>query len=98
MSYDQIADALIECQTEITLWEQRRRTLLERLSEAHKAGLLPTEWKHSGYSFRLSPGRRTIVYSDRAKAALEAFKLQSLEDGNAIWKQGEPFWTVKVAR
>jgi hypothetical protein len=98
MEYDAIADALIECQTEISLWQQRRETLLGQLSSAHQAGRVPTSWKHSGYSFTLSPGRKTVAYSDKAKLALENFKQSCLESGDASWKEGLPFWTVKVAR
>lgn len=95
---EQLAAKLADARAQRKLWQGKEDALVEQLVAAHTAGVAPTKFTASGWSFTFQEGRKTIIYPSAVTEAVKALQQQAVEQGITETKIGSPFWRISPAK
>ena len=95
---DALALQLADARAQRKLWEEKEAALVEKLVQAHQAGVAPTKFTSHGWSFCFQEGRQTVVYPGNVTRAIKALQAQAVEAGITETRIGKPFWKVMPAK
>jgi hypothetical protein len=95
---DALLDGVTAIKAQQKQLEQQLEPLLEALNEAMAAGQLDPAFSHNDWSFCHSPGRLSYAFPaavQQIEQQLKAAKETAIQQGSAIEKRGNPFWTIR---
>ena len=89
-----LAAKLADARAQKKRWEALEAELSEKLIEAHTAGVVPTKFKASGWSFSFQEGRQTVQFPPEVAAEIKFIQAAAVEAGITTVKVGNPFWRI----
>ena len=95
---DATLDAVVSIKRQIKELESELDAL-DTLRTAVDDGNLDPQFEHNDAKFNLQAGRTTYTYPPDVKAIADNLKRaqsDSVANGTAIAKQGNPFWTINL--
>ena len=95
---DVLALQLADARAQRKLWEDKEAALVEKLVQAHEAGVAPTKFTSNGWSFTFQTGRQTVQYPDAVAAEIKFIQAAAVEAGITTIKIGKPFWKIVPAK
>jgi hypothetical protein len=93
-----LAAKLAAARYERRRWEEEEARIAALLIEAHDAGVAPTKFTISGWSFLLQAGRQTVQYPEATLAQIKDLQAAAVAAGTTTTKQGAPFWRVTAIK